>query len=213
MVSPVRRIFPQFKTNIYFMTIDINLIKQLRDLTGAGVADVKEALEEAKGDIEKAKDVLRLKGQKSAAKRTERSASQGLVSSYVHSNGKIGVLVEVNCETDFVARTADFQELVHNIALQIAAAAPEYVKSEDVPMEIIAKEKSICNEELAKEKKPEAIKEKIVKGKLQKFYSIVCLLNQSFIKDDKIIIKDLVNEVIAKTGENIQIKRFVRFSM
>jgi len=195
------------------MTIDINLIKQLRDLTGAGVADVKEALEEAKGDIEKAKDVLRLKGQKSAAKRTERSTSQGLIGSYVHSNGKIGVLVEVNCETDFVARTADFQELVHNIALQIAAAAPEYVKSEDVPAEIVAKEKSICDEELAKEKKPEAIKEKIIKGKLQKFYSIVCLLNQSFIKDDKIIIKDLVNEVIAKTGENIQIKRFVRFSM
>ena len=126
---------------------------------------------------------------------------------------KIGVLVEVNCETDFVARTTDFQELVHNIALQIAAAAPEYVKSEDVPAEIVAKEKSICDEELAKEKKPEAIKEKIIKGKLQKFYSIVCLLNQSFIKDDKIIIKDLVNEVIAKTGENIQIKRFVRFSM
>ena len=107
----------------------------------------------------------------------------------------------------------DFQELVHNIALQIAAAAPEYVRPEDVPMEIIAKEKSICNEELAKEKKPEAIKEKIIEGKLQKFYSIVCLLNQSFIKNDKIIIKDLVNEVIAKTGENIQIKRFVRFSM
>ena len=195
------------------MTIDINLIKQLRDLTGAGVADVKEALEEAKGDIEKAKDVLRLKGQKSAAKRTERSTSQGLIGSYVHSNGKIGVLVEVNCETDFVARTADFQELVHNIALQIAAAAPEYVKSEDVPAEIVAKEKSICAEELVREKKPEAIKEKIIKGKIQKFYSSVCLLNQPFIKEDKKNIKDLVNEVIAKTGENIQIKRFVRFSM
>ena len=213
MVSPVRRIFPQFKTNIYFMTIDINLIKQLRDLTGAGVADVKEALEEAKGDIEKAKDVLRLKGQKSAAKRTERSASQGLIGSYVHLNGKIGVLVEVNCETDFVARTADFQELVHNIALQIAAAAPEYVKSEDVPAEIVAKEKSICAEELVREKKPEAIKEKIIEGKIQKFYSSVCLLNQPFIKEDKKNIKDLVNEVIAKTGENIQIKRFVRFVM
>ena len=195
------------------MTIDINLIKQLRDLTGAGVADVKEALEEAKGDIEKAKDVLRLKGQKSAAKRTERSTSQGLIGSYVHSNGKIGVLVEVNCETDFVARTADFQELVHNIALQIAAAAPEYVKSEDVPAEIVAKEKSICAEELVREKKPEAIKEKIIKVKIQKFYSSVCLLNQPFIKEDKKNIKDLVNEVIAKTGENIQIKRFVRFSM
>ena len=195
------------------MTIDINLIKQLRDLTGAGVADVKEALEEAKGDIEKAKDVLRLKGQKSAAKRTERSASQGLIGSYVHSNGKIGVLVEVNCETDFVARTADFQELVHNIALQIAAAAPEYVKSEDVPDEIVAKEKSICAEEMAEEKKPEAIKEKIIEGKLQKFYSSVCLINQPFIKDDKKKIQDLITETIAKTGENIQIKRFVRFSM
>ncbi|MEK7130673.1 MAG: translation elongation factor Ts [Patescibacteria group bacterium] len=195
------------------MTIDINLIKRLRDMTGAGVADVKEALEEAKGDIEKAKDVLRLKGQKSAAKRTERSASQGLIGSYVHSNGKIGVLVEVNCETDFVARTADFQELVHNIALQIAAAAPEYVKSEDIPSEIIAKEKSICAEELAKEKKPEAIKEKIIEGKLQKFYSSVCLINQMFIKDDKKKIQDLITETIAKTGENIQVKRFVRFSM
>ena len=195
------------------MTIDINLIKQLRDLTGAGVADVKEALEEAKGDIEKAKDVLRLKGQKSAAKRTERSASQGLVGSYVHSNGKIGVLVEVNCETDFVARTADFQELVHNIALQIAAAAPEYVKSEDVPAEIVAKEKSICAEEMAEEKKPEAIKEKIIEGKLQKFYSSVCLINQPFIKDDKKKIQDLITETISKTGENIQVKRFIRFSM
>ena len=195
------------------MAIDINLIKQLRDLTGAGVADVKEALEEAKGDIEKAKDVLRLKGQKSAAKRTERSASQGLVGSYVHSNGKIGVLVEVNCETDFVARTADFQELVHNIALQIAAAAPEYVKSEDVPAEIVAKEKSICAEEMAEEKKPEAIKEKIIEGKLQKFYSSVCLINQPFIKDDKKKIQDLITETIAKTGENIQVKRFIRFSM
>ncbi len=195
------------------MTIDINLIKQLRDLTGAGVADVKEALEEAKGDIEKAKDVLRLKGQKSAAKRIERSASQGLVGSYVHSNGKIGVLVEVNCETDFVARTADFQELVHNIALQIAAAAPEYVKSEDIPAEIIAKEKSICAEEIAEEKKPEAIKEKIIEGKIQKFYSSVCLINQPFIKDDKKKIQDLITETIAKTGENIQVKRFVRFSM
>lgn len=205
------------------MTIDINLIKQLRDMTGAGVADVKEALEEAKGDIEKAKDVLRLKGQKSAAKRTERSASQGLVGAYVHSNGKIGVLVEVNCETDFVARTADFQELVHNIALQIAAAAPEYVKSEDIPAEIIAKEKSICAEEMAqpasakasagKEKKTEAIKEKIIEGKLQKFYSSVCLINQPFIKDDKKKIQDLITETIAKTGENIQVKRFVRFAM
>lgn len=195
------------------MTIDINLIKQLRDLTGAGVADVKEALEEANGDIEKAKDILRLKGQKSAAKRTERSASQGLVGSYIHSNGKIGVLVEVNCETDFVARTADFQELVHNIALQIAAASPEYVKSEDVPAEIIAKEKSIYAAEMAEEKKSEAIKEKIIEGKLQKFYSSVCLLNQPFIKEDKKTIQDLLTEVIAKTGENIQIKRFVRFAM
>lgn len=195
------------------MTIDINLIKQLRDMTGAGVADVKEALEEAKDDIEKAKDILRLKGQKSAAKRTERSASQGLVGSYVHSNGKIGVLVEVNCETDFVARTNDFQELVHNIALQIAAAAPEYVKSEDIPAEVIAKEKSICAEEVAEEKKPEAIKEKIIEGKLQKFYSSVCLINQPFIKDDKKKIQDLITETIAKTGENIQVKRFVRFAM
>lgn len=195
------------------MTIDINLIKQLRDLTGAGVADVKEALEEAKGDIEKAKDILRLKGQKSAAKRTERSASQGLIGSYIHSNGKIGVLVEVNCETDFVAKTADFQELVHNIALQIAAASPEYVKSEEIPSEVIAKEKSICAEEIAGEKKPEAIKEKIIEGKIQKFYSSVCLLNQLFIKDDKKTIQDLVTEVIAKTGENIQVKRFVRFTM
>lgn len=195
------------------MTIDINLIKQLRDLTGAGVADVKEALEEAGGDIEKAKDILRKKGQKSAAKRTERSTSEGLIGSYVHSNGKIGVLVEMNCETDFVAKTADFQNLVHEIALQIAAANPEYLKSEDVPAEVIAKEKSIYAEELAVEKKPEAIKEKIIEGKLQKFYSSVCLLNQPFIKDDKKTINDLVTEVIAKTGENIQIARFVRFSM
>jgi len=195
------------------MSRDINLIKQLRDLTGAGVADVKEALEEAKGDMEKAKDILRLKGQKSAAKKTERAVSQGLIGSYVHSNGKIGVLVEVNCETDFVARTNEFQELVHNIALQIAAAAPEYIKPEDIPEEIIVKEKSIYAKEIAEEKKPAAIKEKIIEGKLQKFYSSVCLVNQPFIKDDKKIIQDLITETIAKTGENIQVKRFVRFSM
>ncbi len=195
------------------MTIDINLIKQLRDLTGAGVADVKEALEESKGDIEGAKDILRKKGQKSAAKRAERSTGEGRIGSYIHSNGKIGVLVEVTCETDFVARTEDFQGLVHNVVLQIAASAPDYVKPEDVPAEVIAKEKNIYAEELAQDKKPEAIKEKIISGKLDKFYSSVCLINQPFIKDDKKKIQDLITETIAKTGENIQVKRFVRFSM
>ena len=195
------------------MAIDINLIKKLRDITGAGVSDAKEALEQAEGDIEKAKDILRLKGQKSASKRAERSTSEGLIGSYLHSNGKIGVLVEVTCETDFVARTSDFQELVHNLALQVAAAAPEYLKPEDIPNDVIAREKNIYEQEMKDEKKPDAIKEKIAAGKLEKYYSSVCLLRQPFIKDYKKIIQDLIVETIAKTGENIQVKKFVRLSM
>ncbi len=195
------------------MAIDITLIKKLREVTGAGVSDAKEALEESKGDIEKAQDWLRKKGQKSAAKKADRSMNEGLVGSYVHSNGKIGVLVEVTCETDFVARTEDFKTLVHDIALQIAASNPDYVKPEDVPAEIVAKEKAIYEEELAKEKKPAAIKEKIIAGKLDKYYSSVCLLKQPFIKEDKKTIQDRVTETITKTGENIQVKRFVRFAM
>ena|SRR3989344_2655455 len=195
------------------MAIDVTLIKQLREMTGAGIADVKEALEATKNDIEKAKDWLRKKGQKSASKKADRSMNEGLIGSYVHSNGKIGVLVEVTCETDFVARTEDFQALVHDIALQIAASNPEYVKPEDVPAEIVAKEKAIYEEEMAKEKKPAAIKEKIIAGKLEKYYSSACLLKQPFIKDDKKTIQDRVTETITKTGENIQIKRFIRFAM
>lgn len=182
-------------------------------MTGAGIADVKEALEASKNDIEKAKDFLRKKGQKSAAKKADRSMNEGLIGSYVHSNGKIGILVEVTCETDFVARTEDFKALVHDIALQIAASNPDYVKPEDVPAEMVAKEKAIYEEEMVKEKKPAAIKEKIIAGKLEKFYSSACLLKQPFIKDDKKTIQDRVTETITKTGENIQIKRFIRFAM
>ncbi|MBI5099023.1 MAG: translation elongation factor Ts [Nitrospirae bacterium] len=194
------------------MNITADAVKELREQTGAGMMDCKKALSEAGGSVEKALDVLRKKGLAMASKKAAREASQGLIGSYIHM-GKIGVLVEVNCETDFVAKTDDFQELVKDIAMHIAASNPAYVKREEVPLGVIEKEKAIYASQVTN--KPPQVVEKIVEGKLEKFYSDMCLVDQIFIKDQeqKKKIKDLIIEKIAKLGENIVIKRFVRFQL
>ncbi|OGS19084.1 MAG: translation elongation factor Ts [Elusimicrobia bacterium RIFOXYA2_FULL_50_26] len=188
-------------------------IQKLRAMTGAGMMDCKNALVDAKDDIDKAVQILREKGIATAVKKAVRTANQGLVASYIHAGGKLGVLVEVNCETDFVARTEDFQALVKELSMQIAAANPLYVKREDIPAEVIEKEKEIYRAQLAQEGKPENVMEKIISGKLEKFYSQVCLIEQPYIRDTsgKEKVKDILNAAIAKTGENMVIRRFVRF--
>jgi elongation factor Ts len=191
--------------------ITAKMVQELREKSGAGMMDCKKALTEAGGDFAKAEDVLRKKGLSAAAKKTGRIASEGAVASYIHMGGKIGVLVEVNCETDFVARTEGFQALVKDIAMQIAAAAPLWVRREEVPPEIIAKELEIAKAQMREQKKPEAILEKIATGKVEKFYSETCLMEQAFVKDDKKKIQDVLTEAVAKIGENIQIRRFSRF--
>lgn len=191
--------------------VTIEKIKELREKTGAGINDCKKALEETKGDMEKAFDYLREKGIASAAKKSLRTAREGVIFSYIHSNEKLGVLLEINCETDFVARTEDFKELAKDVAMQIAAMNPLYIKREDVPNEVIEKEKEIYRVQLKDSKKPENVIEKIVNGKLEKYFSEVCLLEQPFIKDDKKTIDSLIKEKIAKLGENIVVRRFVRF--
>lgn len=193
--------------------VTAELIQKLRQMTGAGIVDCKKALMDSKGDLDKAIQCLREKGIATAVKKAERTAKQGLVSSYIHAGGMLGVLVEVNCETDFVARTEDFQALVKEIAMQIAAANPLYVKREEVPVEVIEKEKEIYRAQLKEEKKPANVIDKIVEGKLEKFYTQVCLLDQPYIRDTsgKEKVKDLVTKAIAKIGENIVVKRFARF--
>jgi elongation factor Ts len=191
--------------------ISAKVVAELREKTGAGMMDCKKALTEAGGDLAKAEDVLRKKGLSAAAKKTGRAATEGAVSSYIHMGGKIGVLVEVNCETDFVARTEGFQTLVKDLAMHVAAAAPQYVRREEVPAEVVAKEMEIAKEQMRAQKKPEAMLEKIAAGKLEKFYSEVCFLEQPFVKDDKKKIQDVVTEAVAKIGENIQVRRFARF--
>jgi elongation factor Ts len=191
--------------------VSANMVKELREKTGAGMMDCKKALAEAGGDFAKAEDVLRKKGLSAAAKKSSRAATEGAVASYIHMGGKIGVLVEVNCETDFVARTEGFQTLVKDVAMQIAAVAPQWVRREDVPPEVVAKEIEIAKAQMRDQKKPEAILEKIAQGKVEKFYEQACLLDQPFVKDDKKKVKDVVTEAIAKIGENIQIRRFSRF--
>ncbi|MDP3763497.1 MAG: translation elongation factor Ts [bacterium] len=191
--------------------VDSKTVMQLRAQTGAGVLEAKRALEETDGDIQKAIDQLRKSGALKAAKKSDRETKEGLVHSYIHGGGKVGVLVEVLCETDFVARNPTFEELAHDIAMQIAATNPLYVKPEDVPGEMVEKEKSIYAEETAG--KPANIVEKIVQGKLDKWYSDVCLMKQAFIKDEDLTIEDVVNAKIAKLGENIQVRRFVRYSL
>jgi len=191
--------------------VTTELVKELREKTGAGIGDCRKALMECQGDIEKAGEWLREKGIASAGKRAGKSANQGLIFSYIHGEGKVGVLLEVNCETDFVARTEDFKELCKDIAMQIAAMNPLYVRREEVPLEVIEKEKEIYTAQMAETKKPANIIEKIVLGKLDKYFSEVCLLEQLFVKDDTKNVDTLVKEKIGKIGENISVKRFARF--
>jgi elongation factor Ts len=195
------------------MEITADKVKELRQRTGIGVMECKEALQECQGDIDKAIAALRKKGYSRAKDKMSRETSQGLIQSYIHLDGKIGVLVEVNCESDFVARNAEFKELVKNIAMQIAAASPRYVAKEEIPAEEIEAEKEIIRAQLQDTKKPPQIIEKIIEGKLKKYYEEICLLNQPYIKDDKMSVEQLIANYIAKFGENIKVKRFARFAL
>jgi elongation factor Ts len=195
------------------MEISADQVKKLRQRTGIGFMECKKALEESEGDMEKAILILRKKGYARAKKKMSREAGEGMVGSYIHLNGKIGVLVEVNCESDFVSRNKEFGELVKNIAMHIAAADPQYVSSEEIPEEVLDQEKEIIRDQFKDSGKPPEIVEKIVQGKLGKFFEEVCLLDQPYIKDDKISIKELLTSHIAKFGENLIIRRFARFEL
>jgi elongation factor Ts len=195
------------------MEITASLVKELRERTGLGMMDCKKALTETGGDIEKAIESLRKKGALKAESKLSRTTSEGIIGSYIHMNGKIGVLVEVNCETDFVARNSDFQQLVKDLAMHIAAYKPAYVKKEDVPSEFIEKEKEILLAQPDLQNKPDNVKEKIIAGRLDKILSEICLMEQPFVKNADITISQLVKETIAKIGENITVKRFVRFAL
>ncbi|EFR33111.1 MAG: translation elongation factor Ts [Peptoniphilus harei] len=194
------------------MAITAAMVKELREKSGAGMMDCKKALTETNGDMDKAVDFLREKGLASVAKKSSRIASEGIVESYVHG-GRIGVLVEVNSETDFVAKNEEFQNFVKDIAMQIAAVAPKYVSREEVPAEEVEHEKNVLTEQARGENKPEHIIEKMVQGRLEKFYEEICLLDQDFIKDSDKKIRDILNDLIAKIGENIKIRRFVRYEV
>jgi elongation factor Ts len=191
--------------------VNANQVKELREKTGAGMMDCKKALAEAGGDFAKAEEVLRKKSLLRAESKSSRAAAEGLVASYIHMGGKIGVLIEVNCETDFVARTEGFQTLVKDLSMQVAAANPQWVRREEVPAEVVAKEVEIAKAQMRDQKKPEAILEKIAQGKVEKFYEQFVLLDQLWVKDDKKKIADVVKEAVAKIGENIQVRRFARF--
>ena len=195
------------------MEISAQLVKQLRERTGAGMLECKAALIEAKGDVAAAEIVLRKKGIASASKKSSRSTRQGVVSSYIHPGAQLGVLVEVNCESDFVARTDDFQELVKDLAMQIAAADPQFIRREDVTQAALDKEKDIQRARAINEGKPEKMAEKIVEGRMNKYYEEVCLYEQPFIKDNTVTIHDVIKQKIAKLGENISVSRFVRFKV
>ena len=195
------------------MDISAKMVKELRDATNAGMMDCKKALQETDGDIEAAKEYLRKKGIAKADKKADRATSQGLVGSYIHMGGQVGVLVEVACETDFVARTDDFKEMVHNLAMHIAAAAPAAASREEVDPALVEKEKEIYAAQMREEGKPEQIIEKIVEGKVSKFYSEIVLTEQKYVKDPDLTVEDYIKSVIAKLGENIQVKRFARFAI
>ncbi len=195
------------------MEITADVVKELRLKTGAGMMDCKRALQDANGSMERAIEILREKGLAAAAKKAGRVAKEGIIETYSHGGGRIGVLVEVNCETDFVARNAEFRGVVHEIALQIAAARPRWVRREEVPEDTIAAERRIYDAQAQNEGKPAHIAEKIVQGRLEKFFQEFCLLEQVYIKDDKKRVQDLVNEVVAKMGENVQVRRFARFEI
>ena len=193
------------------MEVTSAMVKELRERTGAGMMDCKKALVENNGDMEKAIEFLREKGLAAAAKKAGRIAAEGLVDSYIHMGGKIGVLVEVNCETDFVAKTDQFKALVHDVAMHIAAANPQFLKREEVPTEDLEKEKEILRVQALNEGKPEKIVERMVEGRIEKYYKEVCLLEQPFVKDPDKTVKDLIAEATASIGEKIDIRRFVRF--
>jgi elongation factor Ts len=193
--------------------ITAKMVGELREKTGAGMMDCKKMLSEAGGDMAKAEELLKKKGLAAAAKKSGRTATEGAVASYIHAGGKIGVLLEVNCETDFAARNDGFQQLVKDLSMQIAASAPLYVRREEVPAELVQIELDLVKAQLREQKKPEAMLEKIAAGKLDKFFSDVCLLEQPYVKDDKKKVGDIVTEAVAKIGENIQVRRFTRFAL
>ena len=195
------------------MEISAQMVKELRQTTGSGILDCKKALEHSDGDLDKAIQYLREKGLAKAASKAGRATKEGLIEAYVHAGSRVASLVELNCESDFVARTEEFKELAHNLAMQVVASRPQYVTPEDIPEEVLEQEKSIYRAQMAEEDKPPHIIDKIVEGKLNKFYEEVCLVNQPFIKDDDKTVEQLVLEMIAKLGENIVIKRFVRFEL
>jgi elongation factor Ts len=195
------------------VSVDAKSVMELREKTGAGIMDCKKALGDANGDFEKAIEILRKKGTLAAAKKAGRATREGMVGSYIHFGGKIGVLVEVNCETDFVANTPDFQELAKDLAMQVASAQPLYVDVGDVPEAVLAKEKEIYREQALGEGKPEKILDRIVEGKLKKYYAQYCLLEQPFVKEDSIAVRERIQRTVAKLGENILVRRFVRYQV
>lgn len=195
------------------MEVTASLVKELREKTGAGMMDCKKALAETAGDLPKAIDYLRQKGLAAAAKKADRVATDGAIGAYVHAGGKLGVLVEINCETDFVARTSEFQSLLKDVAMQVAATNPRCVRREEVSADEFEREKVIYRQQALESGKPEKVVEMIVQGKLEKFYSEVCLLEQSFVKDPDKKVIDVVNDAIARLGENIQVRRFARYHL
>lgn len=195
------------------MAVTTEQVKKLRDLTGAPLMDCKKALEQAGGDIQKAMTVLKEKGMAVAAKRKAKEAKEGLITAYIHHSGRVGVLLELNCETDFVARTEEFKELAHNLAMQVAAMAPLYVSREDVPPEVLEEEKSALRKWAEGQNRPPQAVEKMIEGKLENFFSTVCLLEQPFIKDEEKKVKDVIAEAMGKIGEKIVVSRFVRYEL
>jgi elongation factor Ts len=195
------------------MQIPAHLVKELRERTSAGFADCRAALVESAGDIEKAIDILRKKGQAAAAKKAQRQATEGLVGHYIHAGGKIGVIVEVNCESDFVARTEAFHQLCHDVAMHIAAVDPKYLRREDVTPDMLAKEREIYKEQARATGKPDPVIERIVTGKMEKFYEENCLYEQHYIKDESVTIGEMITQAVSKLGENVAIRRFVRFKV
>lgn len=195
------------------MEITSNMVKELREKTGAGILDCRNALREAGGDMSKAAELLREKGLAAAVKKMGREAKEGVIEAYIHHDAKLGVMVELNCETDFVARTPEFRSLAREICLQIAAESPLYVRREDVPSDVVEKEKEIYRKQALQEGKPEKAIEKIVESKLENFYKTSCLMEMIYVRDPQKTIGDLVKELIAKVGENVQIRRFVRFKL
>jgi elongation factor Ts len=195
------------------MEINAARVKELRDSTGAGIMDCKKALQEAQGDVDKALRILREKGLAGAQKKAGRSASDGVIDSYIHLNNRIGVLLEVNCETDFVARNETFRAMVHDIAMHIAASSPLYVSPEDIPDDVLEQEREINRSRALKEGKPEKVVDKIVEGRLKKYYEEICLLEQPFVKDPEITVAELVQQTIAAVGENVVVRRFARFQV